>query len=187
MNFLPEFSLSINNAFWFSILFIATNLIILKIYPYHYKKRVLTMPKFDNLFHKIVGLVNFILFQGLILLVVFIPIKYSLPFFWVGVVLFIIGYFTYVLSLINYATSNPKKPVIKGMYKISKNPQQITTMIMWIGIGFMTSCFLIIAICILQLFTIYPTFLTQEKYCLNKYGKEYADYIEKIPRYLVKK
>jgi len=187
MQFLPQFNIGLNNAFWFSLLFIITNLIVLKIYPRHYKKRVLTMPKFDNLFHRIVGTLNFLLFQGLILLAVFIPIRFSLPFFWIGLVLFIIGYFAYVLSLINYATSNPEKPVVKGMYKISRNPQQITTIIMWVGIGFLTSCFLIIAICILQLFTINSTFIAQEKYCLNKYGKEYSEYIEKTPRYLFKK
>jgi len=186
MNFLPQFNLSLGNAFWFSLLFIITNLIVLKIHPQHYKKRVLSMPKFDNKFHQLVGTINFFLFQGLIILLIFIPIKINMPFFVIGLAIFSLGYFTYILSLVNYATNNPEKPVVKGMYKLSRNPQQITTIIMWVGIGFITSSLLIIAVCILQLITIYPTFIAQEKYCIEKYGKEYIDYMKDTPRYLMK-
>lgn len=185
MDFLPQFEPSITNAFWFSLLFIATNLIILKVYPSHYKKRVLKMPKFEKRLQKLLGMFNFILFQGLIILVIFTPIHFDSPFFIIGLTIFFLGYIAYVMSLINYATSNPDKPVTKGIYRFSRNPQQIFTIVMWIGIGLVTSCLLIIVICIIQLITVYPTFIAQEKFCVEKYGNDYKEYMRKTPRYLL--
>jgi protein-S-isoprenylcysteine O-methyltransferase Ste14 len=185
MEFFPQFTISLSNAFWFSLLFWISNLIILKIYPSHYKDRVLKMPRFEKGFQQIISVFNFFLFQGLIIVVLFMPLKVDSSYFVVGLVLFIISFMVYILSLIDYATSNPDRPVTKGVYKLSRNPQQISTIFMWIGIGLMTNSVLIISICVLQLFTVYPTFIAQEKFCLDKYGFDYQDYMKKAPRYFL--
>lgn len=184
MNLIPEFTISWMNAFWFSLLFIITNFVMIKVFPEHYKKRVLTIPKFDNLLTQVIGIFNFFLFQGLIIMSIFIPIKYKSVFFIPGTALFFISYVFYVISLINYATTNPDKPVVKGMYRYSRNPQQITTIIMWLGIGLTMSNFLVLIICLIQVITVYPTFIAQEKYCIKKYGDVYCEYMNKTPRYL---
>lgn len=185
MNFLPQFELSLTNAFWFSIVFIITNIIMLRVHPSHYRKRVLSMPKFDNKFHQFAGMLNFIIFQGLVGILIFIPIQFNYNEFIIGMVIFTTGYILYVMSLYNYATSQPDKPVTKGVYKISRNPQQIFTILMWTGIGLLTSCWLIIFLCLLQLFLAYPTFIAQENYCVEKYGIAYKDYMKNTPRYLI--
>lgn len=185
MEFFPQFTISLSNAFWFSLLFWISNLIILKIYPSHYKDRVLKMPRFEKGFQQIISVFNFFLFQGLIIVVLFMPLKIDSHCFVVGLVLFIISFMVYMLSLIDYATSNPDRPVTKGVYKLSRNPQQISTIFMWIGIGLMTNSILIIVICVIQLFTVYPTFIAQEKFCIDKYGFDYQDYMKKAPRYFL--
>lgn len=185
MDFLPQFTISIHNAFWFSFLFWISNLIILKIYPSHYKDRVLKRPDFNEGFQKFVGTFNFFLFQGLIIVVLFMPLKIDSSYFIVGLVLFVISFVAYIMSLVNYATSNPEKTVTKGIYKLSRNPQQISTIFMWIGIGLITNCILIIAICIFQLFTVYPTFKAQETFCIEKYGENYKIYMKQTPRYFL--
>lgn len=184
MNLIPEFAISWMNGFWFSLLFIITNLIIIKVFPKHYKKRVLAMPKFDNPLTQAIGIFNFILFQGLIIISIFIPVKYKSVFFIPGIVLFFIGYVFYIISLIDYATTNPDKPVVKGIYMYSRNPQQIMTIIMWLGIGLTMSNFLVLIICLIQVITVYPTFIAQEKYCIEKYGDAYCEYMNRTPRYL---
>jgi protein-S-isoprenylcysteine O-methyltransferase Ste14 len=144
MEFFPQLTISLSNAFWFSLLFWISNLIILKIYPSHYKDRVLKMPQFEKGFQKIISTFNFFLFQGLIIIVLFMPLLVDSFYFVIGLVLFIISFIAYIMSLIAYATGNPDKPVTKGIYKLSRNPQQISTIFMWIGIGLMTSSIFII-------------------------------------------
>lgn len=185
MDFLPEFTISLNNAFWFSLLFWISNLIILKIFPTHYKDRVLKIPKLKGTYQRIISTFNFFLFQGLLIVVLFMPLKLNNPYFMFGLALFATAFVAYIISLVNYATSNPEKPVTKGIYKLSRNPQQITTILMWIGIGFMTNCILIIAICVFQFITVYPTFKVQEDFCIDKYGNDYRDYMKRAPRYFL--
>ena len=128
---------------------------------------------------------NFIMFQGLITLVIFMPVRFDTPFFIIGLSIFFLGYSAYLMSLINYATSNPDKAVTKGIFRFSRNPQQISTIIMWVGIGLITSCYLIIVVCLIQIITSYPTFIAQEKFCIEKYGDDYKEYMKKTPRYLL--
>lgn len=71
MDLLPQFELSLYNAFWFSAVYLLTNIIFLRAYPSHYKKRVLAMPEFEGKFAQTIGTINFMLFQGLLLLVIF--------------------------------------------------------------------------------------------------------------------
>ena len=185
MDFFPHLTISINNAFWFSLLYWISNLIVLKIYPSHYKDRVLKMPRFNGGFQEIIGTFNFFLFQGLIIIVLFIPIQINSLYFVIGLSFFILSFVAYIGSLVNYATNSPDKPVTKGIYKLSRNPQQISTIFLWIGIGFMTNCSLIIVICVFQFVTVYPTFKAQETFCLEKYGVNYTEYMKRTPRYFL--
>jgi protein-S-isoprenylcysteine O-methyltransferase Ste14 len=143
------------------------------------------MPKFQKGFQEIIGIFNFFLFQGVVIIVIFIPLKMNLVTFITGGILFTISFFCYILSLVNYATSNPDKPVTKGIYRLSRNPQQIFTIFMWIGIGLLTGCILIILISIIQFITVYPTFKAQESFCLEKYGNDYSEYMDRTPRYFL--
>jgi len=80
------------------------------------------MPRFAKGFQQIISVFNFFLFQGLIIVVLFMPLKVESSYFVVGLVLFIISFMVYIMSLIAYSTSNPDKPVTKGVYKLSRNP-----------------------------------------------------------------
>lgn len=184
MEFLPNLSLTFLNGFWGSLLFIVTNLVMIKIYPSHFKQRLLSMPKFQSTIRKVSGAINFLLFQGLIVFVFFIPIQSHSALFFPGLVIFLSGYVLYTMSLIDYATTNPDEPVTKGIYRYSRNPQQIMTIVMWIGIGMVLNCGLIITLALLQLITSFPTFISQEKYCVEKYGAAFKKYMTKAPRYL---
>lgn len=113
------------------------------------------------------------------------PLKTANPYFFVGISIFAVSFTAYIMSLVNYATGNPEKPVTKGIYKISRNPQQISTIFMWAGIGLITGCGLVITLCALQLITVYPTFKAQETFCLEIYGNDYLEYMKQVPRYFL--
>jgi len=185
MDLLPQFTISIDNAFWFSLIFWISNLIILKVFPSHYKDRVLKMPQMNGTIQQIVGTFNFFLFQSLLIVVVFMPLNFITPYFKFGLAVFLLAFIAYIISLVNYATSVPQKPVTKGIYRFSRNPQQITTILMWIGVGLMTNCFLIMAVCLFQFISVYPTFRAQEVFCIEKYGDDYREYMKIAPRYFL--
>ena len=165
-----KFELTWLNGFWFSLIFILTNFLFIKLSNNHFKKRVLKRTKNENKIFSFLEIINFFIFQFLIIHITFISINFSGSLFLPGLFIYLLSYIFYVLSLYTYSKNNPDKPVTNGIYKYSRNPQQIFTLIMWLGIGFMLNSLLIIILLFIQLFTMFPSFLSQEKFCTNKYG-----------------
>ena len=87
--------------------------------------------------------------------------------------------------MINFATTPPDQPVTKGVYRISRNPMQVTAILIWIGVGITTASWIILLLCVLQGIFSYPSMIAQERFCIDKYGEPYLEYMKKSPRYLI--
>ena len=183
MNVFHSLHLGLANGWWFTIIFMIVNLSMIMYYPKHFKLRVLKQPEFYNGFQKVCSTVSFILFQLVIWYSIFLPLQSGTVLFYIGIFLFISGLTGYIRAMYDYATTRPDVPVTKGIYKISRNPQQIMSAILWIGAGIALDSTLIIICCILQLILSYPGFLAQEQTCIKMYGQPYMDYIGKTKRY----
>lgn len=183
MTFFPEWTLAWDNAFWFTLVALSASFVLALVFPRDFRKRVFTMPKFESTWGRIAKRLNMFCLLFLLGLPLLTPIRADGPWFVPGVVLFFAGLVFYVAALLNYASTDPDRPVVKGVYRFSRNPQQMTTIMMWIGVGLATGTLLFICICLLQLVLAYPTFLVQEEFCIARYGQEYRDYMEKTPRY----
>ncbi|MGD9157120.1 MAG: methyltransferase [Desulfobacteraceae bacterium] len=115
---------------------------------------------------------------------IFLDIDFGSASFYTGAVFMILGTVTYVVSIISYLGTPPDQPIIKGMYRISRNPLYVTGTVISIGMAFILHSWIIgISISvnvILQHFVI----LDEERFCAKKYGDSYLKFKEKIPRYL---
>ncbi|MCL6472639.1 MAG: hypothetical protein K6T91_07485 [Firmicutes bacterium] len=92
----------------------------------------------------------------------------------------------FIITMHNYATTPSDRPVVKGVYKFTRNPQQLLVALMLIGIASITESVFIVISCILQLLLMYPTFISQERFCIDKYGQEYEEYMKRTPRHFWK-
>ena len=180
----PEFNFGLSNGWWFLISFILINIILMLIYPKHYTKRVLKLPDFSR--EKIPSIMYAFVLQITMIYSVFVSIKFETIMFWIGLSLFIFAAILFFVTMHNYATTNPDKPVVKGVYKFSRNPQQILAVFMWIGVALTTQSIIIFILCVLQLVLMYPTFLAQERFCIEKYKADYIEYMKVAPRYFWK-
>ncbi len=128
---------------------------------------------------------SFIFQFGFLILTIWIPLKTETIWFYIGTVLFSLGFIANIIATYNYATTNEGEAVTKGMYKLSRNPLYFCFTIM--------SFSLIIASLSLPLFTVWAihSILThlliigEERYCKEKYGKSYQEYMQKVPRYFL--
>ena len=183
MKFFQQLSIGWMNGWWFSVLFMFVNVSMIVFYPKHFKVRVLKQPEFVSIFQKTCSMVSFIFFQGTILYSVFIPLQFRFGGFYTGSILFITGMFGYVRAMLDYATTPPNEPVTKGIYTITRNPQQLMSMLLWTGAGIALGSWFIVIACVLQLILSYPGFKAQEQTCLKKYGKPYKEYLNRTKRY----
>lgn len=182
MNFFQQLSIGWTNGWWFSALFMIVNISMLIYYPKHFKIRVLKRPDYTNFLQRICSIVSFFLFQGCIWYSILIPIIFNRGFY-IGVVLFTINMVGYITAMLNYATTPPNEPVTKGIYRITRNPQQLMSILLWIGAGIALNSWFIVIACILQLILSYPGFIAQEQTCLVQYGESYREYLSKTKRY----
>ena len=185
MQLIPDAQIGLYNAWLFTITYAIITFILMAILPKEKRKRITTFPKFNSKTEKIaVGITSFIFGRGLILYSLFIPIKLNTPSFYIGTIIYFIGMLSSVYAMWSFSQADLSTPVTGGIYKISRHPMQIMSILMWIGIGIATENWILIACAFLLSLLYYPSFKAQERYCQEKYGAEYSDYMKRTPRYL---
>ena len=179
-----QFSIGWGYAWWFPAIYILLTIVIMVIYGKGFTKKFLRLPgaKFKG---KIPTIFSSTVFsRGIMAYAIFIPLQTGTIWFWIGVSIFSISIFLYAISMINFATTAHDQPVTKGLYRFSRNPVQVLAIIMLVGIGLATVSWIIIVASLLLAIISYPTFLAQERSCLETYGNAYREYLKRTPRWI---
>lgn len=117
-------------------------------------------------------------------LVIFTPLEFSRGTFVLGVLLYLIGLVGIIIALLNYWGTPLDQPVTKGLYRISRNPQQVTILIIFLGITLMIGSWLALILLGIGAVLAHARVLAEERSCLEQYGASYGNYMEEVPRYL---
>jgi protein-S-isoprenylcysteine O-methyltransferase Ste14 len=90
------------------------------------------------------------------------------------------------IETVLYAIRDTKldKPFTNGPYKYSRHPIYFASFLIIISISIMSLSWIFLLIVILV--AIYQLIVVpvEEKYCLNKYGKVYKEYMERTPKWI---
>jgi protein-S-isoprenylcysteine O-methyltransferase Ste14 len=113
------------------------------------------------------------------------PLKVGRAIFWLGVILFGLGLVGLVFALLNFAQMSAGEPATKGLYRLSRNPQWIALVLVYLGaclaVGSWLNVLLLAALAVLYHIRI----LAEERSCLQLYGDAYRRYMKQVPRYLI--
>jgi protein-S-isoprenylcysteine O-methyltransferase Ste14 len=114
----------------------------------------------------------------------FLPLRFNTIWFYIGLLVFLIGFILDLTVLYAIRDTKLDKPFTNGPYRYSRHPIYLAAFLIIISISVMSFSwiFLLIAIIVAVLQLIAAP--TEEKYCLNKYGKEYQEYMVKTPRWI---
>ena len=180
-----KLNIGLLNAWWYSVAFGIVNLISMIAYPKQFRQRVFAIPRIESRLLKITFFVSMVLFsRGLILYSIFVPLVLNTPWFWTGTTIFVIGLGAYAIALHNFASTPSRKPATSGVYRLTRHPMQIMSMIMWLGVGIASANLIIIASSIALALVSNFSFIAQEQFCMETYGERYRSYMKKTPRYL---
>jgi len=133
-------------------------------------------------FRRILGLILVLLWFTL---AIFNPLKTDDLVFVAGVSIYFLGFFGFVFALINYGNTPADEPAKRGIYRISRHPQQLSISLSFIGISIAIGSWIALALIILGVIGAHNKILAEEKACLEQYGESYRDYMERIPRYFI--
>ena len=179
-----EIRIGIFYGWIFIAIFGLMNLILMRLYPKHYTRRLFTLPTFTDTKEKISSIIYAMMFNLTMLLACILPITRGISLI-IGLKLYAVSLICIYFALFAYATTEPNAPVTKGIYKISRHPQQVFSCLMIIGIGLILSNLIVIVSGLLQLFLLYPSMIAQERFCIEKYGNSYHHYLNNAPRYFI--
>ncbi len=185
MSLVPEFQISLWGGWWFLAVYALLNIGLIAAYPRDFAQRVFGVPEFDSQKERVFSILNFVLYMSAMSYCVFLPLKPGTLWFYAGLAIFGLGIILFTMAMINYANTPPDHPVTSGIYRISRHPMQVTALIVWLGAGFATGSWVMIAACIAQGFLSYPSMVAQERSCIEKYGETYREYMKTAPRYFM--
>lgn len=180
----PAFEIGLLNGWIFMISFFLLFYIFLKTCP----KEVITR-LYDNegwtksqytftKLGKLCGLIH-------IIFLIFTPLNIVSIEFIVGIIIYLIGTIGFITAVINFKKAPLGKPIILGLYKISRNPQVITLYLVSLGTSLMISSWTAVIVVVISIIFFHFRMLGEEKRLTEQYGDSYLEYKKKVPRYFL--
>jgi len=125
-------------------------------------------------------LIYFILF----IYSIFVPLKLGTVWFYVGLSVFLVGLIPYAMLAVNFVTTPLDQPVTRGIYRYSRHPMYVTGFLMLLGAGIASASWILLLLFVVDII-LPPLFIeAEERYCLEKYGNAYREYMNRTPKYI---
>ncbi|MBN2006077.1 MAG: DUF1295 domain-containing protein [Anaerolineae bacterium] len=118
-------------------------------------------------------------------LVALTPLDTATSAFWTGSAIFALGMTGVVVALFNFRNTPAGEPATQGLYKISRNPQWVMLVLVFLGECIAAGSGIALLLMILAVICYHFRILAEERACLAQYGDAYRMYMQKIPRYFV--
>jgi len=181
MSFIPDFKLGLWNAWIFIIPLIVVWFAGIK---FLFSKRMSDTPSLKRRKDKIISQLLVIAMFVSFFYSIFVPFKLGTIWFYIGLLVYLIGLFLITLTIIDFATTPIDKPVTKGVYKYSRNPMFIAFFLLYAGIAI--SCISWVYAVLTILFILIVNYLSpfEEAITLGHYGKPYKEYMMRTPKWI---
>jgi protein-S-isoprenylcysteine O-methyltransferase Ste14 len=125
-----------------------------------------------------------LIYLFLVVYSVFVPLKLGTPWFYAGLVLFVLGFIPYAMVIVNFAQTQLDQPVAKGVYRYSRHPMYITPFLLFFGTGIASASWIFLVLSVVYIL-LPPLFVAaEERFCLEKYGTAYREYMGRTPRWI---
>ena len=116
---------------------------------------------------------------------VFLPLRLGTIWFYVGFPIAMVGVVTFTMVIVSFVTTPiDTEPITKGSYRYSRHPMYITQLVMFIGVGIACASWVFLLFTIVYSALSLVFVIPEERFCLEKYGDAYRDYMNRTPRWL---
>lgn len=126
-----------------------------------------------------------VLSLAVFVLVTLTPLNVETFVFWLGSVIFILGMIGVVVALFNFRNMPAGQPATQGLYKISRNPQWVMLVFVFLGACIAVGSWTALLLMTLAVVCYHFRILAEERACLAQYGEDYRVYMQQVPRYFI--
>ena len=187
MSLVPQFEIGLWNA-WILTLYIALHPLIMMLIDKLvgtgdiFKK--METPALSKTESMINILSNFVLLFALLIYSIFLPLQLGTAWFYVGLALCVLGVVTWTIAIVNIADIPLGEPWTKGLYRYSRHPMTLAGYLILIGAGIASASWIFLLFSIVCIILSNILIIAEERFCLEKFGTAYADYVNRTPRWL---
>ncbi len=115
---------------------------------------------------------------------IFLPLQLGTIWFYIGLGVFLFGLIILTIATLNFATAPHDKPITGGFYHYSRHPMYLATFLIYAGTSLASASWLFFLLTITTVVLIRPEAMLEERYCLEKHGDSYREYMDRTPRWI---
>ena len=182
----PILTIELLNGWILLIIFYIFELVLVLSFPKGTRKRLF---EYDHSKwikrHRIIFIIGKTFALPYLILLALTPLKMCTPMFYFGMAFYIIGLTGFIVAITNFRNTPVDKPVTRGLYRYSRNPQVLTILLIVAGIGFAVGSGIALILLLASAILTRARIIEEERACLEQYGNAYRKYMERVPRYLL--
>jgi protein-S-isoprenylcysteine O-methyltransferase Ste14 len=115
---------------------------------------------------------------------IFLPLRLGTAWFDAGLPIYLLGLISYAMVWVGFATTPPDKLVTKGIYRYSRNPMQLSQVVIFLGVGIATTSWVFLLLAVIYIIMPLLWVAAEERHCLEYYGDGYREYMKRTPRWI---
>jgi protein-S-isoprenylcysteine O-methyltransferase Ste14 len=127
---------------------------------------------------------SYVLFFGLFIYSIFLPLQLVTAWFYVGLTLCILGVVVWTIAIVNIADIPLGELWNKGLYRYSRHPMYLGLFLTLIGAGIASDSWILLLFSIVLIILCALLLNTEERFCLEKFGDVYREYMNRTPRWI---
>lgn len=115
---------------------------------------------------------------------VFLPLKLGTLWFDIGLPLTLAGLVGWALVLASWGISPRDEPVTRGLYRYSRHPMYVVSLVFFLGVGIATASWVFLLFTAVLMGASFHYAPVEERACLAAYGETYRAYMDRTPKFL---
>lgn len=184
VSFIPAFKIGIWNAWIFMIVFLIQMPAIMFADKRIRERSHVPMEARQNKLERYAGIVSNFTWLLAMGYSVFLPLQPGTIWFYSGLSVFIIGLILMVTATFSFITTPAHLLIKKGVYQFSRHPMYLATFLICLGSGIAAASWLFIFFSVILALCFHQEALIEERFCLEKFGSDYREYLNRVPRWL---
>jgi protein-S-isoprenylcysteine O-methyltransferase Ste14 len=178
MSLIPEFEIGVWNA-WILTTLLLLFIMASGLLPKDIGKRIAPAEEVKK-----TNTVMMIVFFAMIVYSIFLPLKLGTAWFYVGLAVYILGFIISCAALLAVAATEPGEPFTTGIYRYSRHPIALGTLLAMIGVGIASASWLFLLLSVILMVLSHFLAITEERATTQKFGDAYKEYMARTPRWI---
>jgi protein-S-isoprenylcysteine O-methyltransferase Ste14 len=185
MSLIPAFEIGLWNAWIIIVLSLITGPVLGSVINKEAMKKFMTEPTVSHESRETISnkIYPYIALASTIYSI-FLPLKLGTVWFYVGLPICVLVLAMNLVTIVSFTTTPIDEPVTQGTYRISRHPVIFGSFLLHVGIGIACASWIYLLYATVFMILMRFSVEAEERFCLDKYGEVYRDYLNRTPRWI---